>query len=100
MIEACDDRARLGPEFGIESVGIAFEYRQVGMHRANFILVDGPLGEFRHKKFPYAGQTAITHGVRAAVPLIEVSHQAAPHGVWRPPSAFYPPNSPNAPTLP
>src|ERR1035437_2010025 len=83
-VEARNDRTRLGPQFGVETVGIALEHWYIRDQRANLVLVDGAFDQSGHEKFPDARWATISHGVCAAVPLIEVSNHAYAHGVRRP----------------
>jgi len=84
VVETRDDRARFGASARNKSRRIALEHREIGRHWADFVLVDGSLCEFRHKKVPKrpTGRDCASGG--SAVPLIEVSNYANALGVRRP----------------
>ena len=69
VIQAHHDRAGLGPQFGIKSVGIAFEDGQVRGPRTYFVFVDCPFTQARHKNLPHARWTAISAWDACAHPI-------------------------------
>src|SRR5260370_1923388 len=84
VIEAGDDGAGIGAQFRAEGVGIGFEGENVAVGTGNFILIDCALVELRQEYFPEARGAARAHGMDAAVPTIEVAHDADAFCAGRP----------------
>jgi len=76
VIEAGHDGAGIGAEFRAEGVGIGFEGKNVATGAYDFIFVDGAFGKLGDENFPKTGRAARAHGMDAAVPMIEVAHDA------------------------
>src|ERR1700731_1101681 len=75
-IETGDDGAGIGAEFRAEGEGIGFEWQNVAARTDDFIFVDGAFCELGDENFPETGGAASAHGMDAAVPSIEVAHDA------------------------
>src|SRR6476660_9564037 len=82
VIGAADDRGGVGAEFGTKGEGIAFQRHQLAVGADDLELVNGALGEFGNEDLPDAGVDALTHGVAAAVPGVEVADDRDTARIW------------------
>src|SRR5260370_42226232 len=83
-IEIDDDRAGIGAKFGAERVGIGFEREHGAACADNFVFVDGAFAAFGDEKFPDSGRAARTHGIDAAIPVVERANDADRCGAGSP----------------
>ena len=84
VIEAGDDGARIGAQLGAEGVGIGFEGENVAAGADDFIFVDGAFAELGEENLPEAGGATSAHGMDAAIPAIEIAHDADALGAGGP----------------
>src|SRR5687768_9057489 len=78
-----NDRGGLGGQLEQKTVGISFS-ELISVLIANLELVQRAFGEARHEQFPYPGSAQRTHGVEAAIPIIEIANNTHPRRVWGP----------------
>lgn len=76
VVERNDYGTRIGAKLRAKGEGIGFEWKDVSVGAEDFIFVDGAFGKFGQEEFPYAGGTARTHGMNAAVPAVEIADHA------------------------
>jgi hypothetical protein len=72
------------PQLGVAGIRIGLQRQQVAFAADDFVLVAGTGRNARQEDFPHAAFAAQTHGMAAAVPLVEVTHHADTLGVGRP----------------
>src|ERR1700756_2872905 len=83
LVDIHDDGSIVGTLFGSESVRIGFQ-SPVASARLNFKLVQRAFTEARDEKLPDSRLAAYPHRVHAAVPEVEISHNADAQRIRRP----------------
>src|ERR1035438_6961210 len=73
LVEAGDDGAGIGAQFGGEGVRICFQRKNRTLRADNFEFVNGAFTEIGNEQLPDAGRTARAHGMDAAVPTIKIA---------------------------
>jgi len=84
ILKIGNNGARVRAKFGAESVGIGFQRKQIPGGASDFIFVDRALADAGNEKLPNTGRAARAHGMRAAVPGVEISDKADAAGGRRP----------------
>ena len=83
-VQIAHHRGGLGPMFRAEAEGVRLQGQPLSRGRLDLVLVAGPLAHLGEEDFPDAGGTPPSHGVAAAVPVVEVADHSDPLGAGRP----------------
>ena len=83
LVQIPDNRCRIRPEFGIIGIGIGFE-RRISVFKLNFIFINRAFFNTGYKYLKNPGLAELSHLMPAAIPEIEITHNADTHRTRRP----------------
>ena len=83
------ERGGLGPDFAVESEGIAFQRQQRALGADDLEFVGAVIGDIGNEDFPHPNILAMPHLVAAAIPVIEISHHRHALSIGSPDREMY-----------